>query len=64
MIGVILNPEQPRKGTGDLPPYAAAYITEILHHAGIPFSLLPQEALAGDSPLPRLLILAQDFELD
>ncbi|MDE0140082.1 MAG: hypothetical protein OXI80_07190 [Caldilineaceae bacterium] len=64
MIGVILNPEQPRKGTGELPPYAAAYITEILHHAGIPFSLLPQEALAGDSPLPRLLILAQDFELD
>ncbi len=64
MIGVILNPEQPRKGTGELPPYAAAYITEILHHAGIPFSLLPQEALAGDTPLPRLLILTQDFELD
>ncbi len=63
MIGVILNPEQPRKGTGELPPYAAPYISEILHHAGIPFSLLPQEALAGDSPLPRLLILAQDLEL-
>ena len=64
MIGVILNPQQPRKGTGELPPYASAYISEILRHAGIPFSLLPQEALAGDSPLPRLLILAQDFELN
>ena len=64
MIGVILNPEQPRKGTGELPPYAAPYISEILRHAGLPFSLLPQEALAGDSPLPRLLILAQDLDLN
>ena len=64
MIGVILNPEQPRKGTGELPPYAAAYISEILRHAGIPFSLLPQEALAGSSPLPRLLVLAQDLDLN
>ncbi len=63
MIGVIVNPEQPRKGTGELPAYAAPYISEILRHAGIPFALLPQESLAGDSPLPRLLILAQNFEL-
>ena len=50
MIGVIVNPEQPRTGTGDLPAYAAPYISEILRHAGIPFTLLQQEALAGDSP--------------
>ena len=64
MIGVIVNPEQPRRGSGELPPYAAPYISEILRHAGIPFSLLTQEALAGDSPMPRLLIFAQDLELN
>ena len=63
MIGVIVNPEQPRKGGGELPAYAAPYISEILRHAGIPFALLPQESLTGDSPFPRLLILAQNFEL-
>ena len=63
MIGVIIDPEQPRRGNGQLPPYAAPYIGEILRHAGIPFSLLPPDALAGASPLPRLLILAQDLEL-
>ncbi len=63
MIGVIVNPEQPRKGGGELPAYAAPYISEILRHAGIPFALLPQKALADGSPLPRLLIFAQDLEL-
>jgi len=63
MIGVIVNPEQPRKGTGELPAYAAPYIGEILRHAGIPFALLPQNALADGSSLPRLLIFAQDLDL-
>ncbi len=63
MIGVIVNPEQPRKGTGELPAYAAPYLGEILRHAGIPFDLLPQNALADGSPLPRLLIFAQDLDL-
>ena len=63
MVGVIVNPEQPRNGGGELPPYAAPYIAEILRHAGIPFALLPQEALAEASALPKLLILAQDLAL-
>ena len=64
MIGVIIDPEQPRRGNGELPAYAAPYIGEILRHAGIPFSMLPPDALVGGSHLPRLLILAQDLELD
>ncbi len=74
-IAVIVSSEQPRKGNTDLPVYAAPYISEILRHAGIPFSLLPPDALvAGSSSAlqwrtqqtgsPRLLILAQDLDLN
>ncbi len=66
MIGVIVNPEQPRRGNGQLPAYASPYIGEILRHAGIPFTLLPPQALTDGSlqPPPPLIILAQDLDLD
>ena len=62
-VGVVVSSEQPRKGNGKLPAYAAPYIGEILRHAGIPFALLPPDALADASAAPRLLILAQDLDL-
>ncbi len=63
MIGVILSPEQPRRGNGQLPAFASPYISEILGHAGIPYTLLPPQALAADAPPPRLTVLAQDLDL-
>ena len=62
-VGVVVSSEQPRKGNGKLPAYAAPYIGEIMRHAGIPFALLPPDALVDASAAPRLLILAQDFDL-
>ena len=63
-IGVIVSSIQPCKGNGKLPAYAAPYISEILRHAGIPFSLLEPDSLDSGSPIPRLLILAQDLDLN
>ena len=46
-IGVIVDLEKARKGNGKLPAYAAPYIGEILRHAGIPFDVLPPDALVA-----------------
>jgi len=63
MIGVVLSPEQPRRGNGQLPAYAAPYVSEILGHAGIPFTLLPPQVLAENALPSRLVILAQNLDL-
>src|SRR5215469_3369307 len=62
-IGVVLDPEAPRPGEGDLPAYAAAYVAEVLAHAGVAFDLLAPTTLDAELSPRALLILAQDLDL-
>ena len=62
-IGVVVDPEAPRRGEGDLPAYAAPYIAEVLAHAGVPFDLLMPAALGTERSPRALLILAQDLDV-
>jgi len=62
-IGVVVDPDTPRRGNGDIPSFAAPYISEILSHAGIPFDLLLPDALEAGLTAYTLIIIAQDLRL-
>ena len=62
-IGIVVDAQQHRKGEGNLPPYAAPYLAEMVRHAGVSFDKLSPADLRGNLASRKLLLLAQDLEL-